>query len=250
MMLVDAHCHIDYPEFDSDREEIIKECRSEDIILVNSTVKPDKLLGLELAGRHENVYPTIGLTPRNLSEKDFHRTVELIRENRGDLVGLGEVGLDYYWIKDAGERRVMEERFKEFMELSLELKLPLVVHSRDAEARILKLLEEYGVNALLHCFSGTFEQALKAVELGCLISIPASIVYSKAKQELVRQTPLESLALESDAPFLAPKPKTRNTPMNIKESVEIVSLLKDVDEKEAEEFTSENAVNFYGIKIG
>ncbi len=246
-MIVDAHCHIDYPQFDEDREEVIIECQKNKIVIINSIVNPENLLGLELARKYENVYCTLGLSASSLDPVEFQTTIKLLKEYKDEIVGLGEVGIDHYWVKEKNEHEIMEEHFKQFIELSKKLKLPLIVHSRDAEEKCLDILEEYDMIALLHCFSGTVEQALKAVEKGHIISIPTSIAYSKPKKELATRLPLESIVLESDAPFLAPTPKTRNNPMNLYKSVNILSLCKGIAVEEAIKKTTRNALEFYGI---
>ncbi|MFH1402890.1 MAG: TatD family hydrolase [Candidatus Altiarchaeota archaeon] len=249
-MLVDVHCHIDYRDYDKDRDNIIKECAENNVLIVNSTVDPCNLLGLTLAEKHDNVYCTIGMSPSNLDKEDFEKTKGLIREHEDRIVGVGEVGLDYYWVKDGEKQDVMEERFRGFIELSTKIRKPLVIHSRDAEERVIEIIAEYGIKPLLHCFSGSVEQALEAVELGCLISIPTSIAYSKPKKKLAEAIPLDSIVLESDAPFLAPKPGARNNPVNIKESAVLLSLSKQLVLEDVIETTSRNAISFYGLKVG
>jgi len=248
-MLVDVHCHLDYPEFDSDLDEVV--ARAGDTIIVNSIVQPGGVeKGLGLAERYENVYCTLGLTASDLDEGRFRETVRLLRQHRDRIVGLGEVGLDYYWVKDDEGRRAERAHFAEFARLSGELGLPLVVHSRDAEADCINILGELKTRAVMHCFSGTTEDALKAVELGCLISIPANVTYVKGRQRLVEALPLDALVLETDAPYLSPLRGRRNEPGNVRAGAEKVAEIKGLDVTEVEEATTRNALGFLKIKDG
>ena len=162
-MLVDCHCHLTFPDFDSDRRRIIKEAAGQEVLIINSSVSPAEVeKSCELAESYDNVFWTLGLSASSLEADLVEETIGLISKHREAIVGLGEVGLDYYWVKDEEGRCRERDAFKKFIELSLELSLPLVVHSRDAEKDCLRILEEYGKCALLHCFSGSVEQALSA----------------------------------------------------------------------------------------
>jgi len=248
-MLFDVHCHLSFPEFDCDRDMVIEKACKEGVYMVNSSVSPEETRkAAELAERHEKVYWTLGLSASETNEQKTLETIEAARRNRKNIIGLGEVGLDYYWIKDEKLRSRERENFRRFIELADELRLPIVVHSREAEEDCIRILGEYGSNALMHCFSGSLEQAEKAAEMGCLISIPTNLCHSKQKQKLVKGLDLGCMALETDAPYLAPTPKTRNEPVNIKKTVEKIAEIKGVDEREVEEKTTENSKRFFNLK--
>lgn len=247
-MLVDVHAHLDFPRFDPDRDKVIEKADAEGITIINSGLGTTGIRKtLEIAGKHKNVHATCGLQPTELDPSVIRETIELIRANAEKIVAIGEVGLDYYWIKEEDKRVKEKECFRRFIDLSDELKLPLVIHSRNAEEDVLAILEETGKKTLLHCFGGSLEQALKASEYGHLISIPANITYSKQKQEIARATPPGSLVLETDAPYLPPVPKTRNEPVNVKITAEKIAELKGATYEEVAEKTTENAKRFFKI---
>lgn len=249
-MLVDVHAHLDFPQFDSDRGEVIKRARDAGILVVSSGMGPSGIeKTLVLAENYDNVFATFGLSPQEFSQEIVEETLNLIRKHRKEILGIGEVGLDYYWVKNPAERKREKEVFRLFIELAEELNLPLIVHSRDAEADVIELLREYDMSSLLHCFSGSVEQAEEAVSLDCLVSIPTSIVYSKRKQTLIERLPLESIVLETDAPYLSPKPKTRNEPVNVTLSRDKLAEIKNLDKKVVEEATTENAKRFFDLKV-
>ncbi|MFC2154767.1 TatD family hydrolase [Candidatus Altiarchaeota archaeon] len=226
----------------------MEDCLANNIQIINSCVDLGRVEGfLNFSKTYEGVYCTIGCSPSKISEDMFEKTIEIIRKQKKEIIGIGEVGLDYYWVKEQEKHQQQREFFRKFVELSQELKLPLIIHSRESEEDLIEILKENKQPALLHCYSGTKEQAEEAIDLGCLISIPTSIVYSHPKQELVKQLPLESIVLESDAPYLAPTPKTRNMPQNIRLSLEKISGIKGMEEEEVEERTSENTKKFFKL---
>jgi TatD DNase family protein len=246
-MLVDSHCHLDFEVFDKDRDEVV--ARAKDVLIVNSTVDPH-LVGkaLPMQERYDNVYCMIGVSASECDEEVFDRMVELIREHKDKIVGLGEAGLDYHWVKDERGRQVERAHFLRVIDLAKELGLPLLVHSRDAESDSIGILEEAGAKAIMHCFSGTVEEARRAADLGCLISIPANIAYSKGRQKLAAAMPLESLVVETDAPYLAPVRGERNEPANVKAACGKIAKLKGLSQSAVEDATARNALRFLRIK--
>jgi TatD DNase family protein len=247
-MLVDTHCHLDFDVFDQDRDAVVR--RASDMVIVNSTVEPQLVeKALSFREKYDNVYCMIGVSASETDKGVFNRMVELISENQDRIVGVGEAGLDYYWIKDEKGRLTERAHFLEIVNLSRELGLPLLVHSRDAESDCISILAEAGVKAIMHCFSGTVEEAKRAVELGCLISVPTSIMYSKSKQKLVKALPLEQLVVETDAPYLAPIRGERNEPANVKATCEKIADMVGAGVSSVEDVTTENALKFLGIVL-
>ncbi len=249
-MLFDVHAHLDFPQFDSDREGVIERASREGIYVINSGIGPEGIeKTISLAREHDNIFATLGLSPQEFKKGVIDKTLDLIRGYKNEILGIGEVGLDYYWIKNPDERKKELENFNEFIELSKKLKLPLVIHSRDAESEVLGILGGDDVPAILHSFSGSIKQAEEAISLNCLISIPASVVYSKQKKKLVEKIPLESIVLETDSPYLSPKPKTRNEPTNVKLTRDEIARIKDTDKATVEETTNRNVKRFFNLRL-
>jgi len=248
-MLIDVHAHLDFPQFDPDRDEVIERAAKEDILIINSGLGVEGARKtLDLAGRHDNVYAALGMSPTEFDEKEINAVIDLIRENIDRIVAIGEVGLDYYWVKDDLRRWQEAEYFRRFIALSDEVGLPLVVHSRGAEADVLQILEESGKRALLHCFGGTVGQAEEAASFGHLISMPTNVVYSKRKQEMTEAIAMNRLVLETDSPYLAPVPKTRNEPVNIRLSAEKIAGVKGVASAAVAKATTANAKRFFNLR--
>jgi len=249
-MLIDSHAHLDFPQFDSDRGNVIRRATDDRILIINSGIGPAGIeRTIKLIEEYEGILATLGLSPQEFNSDIIDETIELIRKYKKRIIGIGEVGLDYYWVKEPEKRMLELKNFKLFIELARELKLPLVIHSRDAERDVIAKLKEEDIPALLHCFGGSPELANDAISFGCLISIPTSIVYSKKQQLLAERVPLESMVLESDAPFLALVPKERNEPSNIRISAEKIAEIKGISKEEIAEITTRNAREFFNLKV-
>lgn len=249
-MLIDTHAHLDFPQFDNDRRNVIERAKKDGIFIINSGLG---LEGIEktinLISEYDTVFATLGLSPMEFDNNIIESALNLIKKYRKRIIGIGEVGLDYYWVKESEKRRKEIENFRTFIELSKKLNLPLLVHSRNSESDVINELKSAGRSAILHCFSGTIEQAKDAISFGCLISIPASVVYSKQKQELAREIPLDNIVLETDAPYLSPVPKTRNEPLNVKLIAEKIAERKEIKYSVVEGVTTENVKKFFNLKI-
>lgn len=243
MELIDTHAHLDFPEFDKNREEVIARASGEGVRIVNCCLNPE---GLEKVRRFKELYLTIGCTPYRL--EDFSGQFKLIRDNADDIVAVGEIGLDYHWIKDEGERERERENFTVLLKLAKELDKPVLIHSRNAESPALDLLEKTRVErAIMHCFSGSVDEAARAMDLGYLISIPTNVTRSKQKQAFARGLPLESVVLETDSPYLAPEPRTVNEPANVRISAQKIADIRGVEFEEVARQTTRNARKFFGI---
>jgi TatD DNase family protein len=172
---------------------------------------------------------------------------DYIRQNQSRLVAIGEVGLDYWVVKEAPEKAVQREILIQFIELSKELDLPLNIHSRSAGRHaIALLLENNATRVQMHAFDGKAAAALPAVEAGYFFSIPPSVVRSRQKQKLVKRLPLSCLLIETDSPVLGPSPDERNEPANIGHSVRAVAALKEITEEAVIAAVSENTERLYG----
>lgn len=247
-MLIDVHAHMSSSKFDSDRDAILTECKKRSIMVVTSTTDPDELDGvLALAKKHDNVHVTVGLNPSKATRKGYSKTVNLIKKHKAGIIGVGEVGLDYHWVKEPEHRAFQRKIFADFITFARQEDLSLIVHCRDAEDDMLEILERQDAVALLHCFSGSLAQAEKAVKIGCLISIPTSVVHSKSKQRLATQLPIASLVIETDSPYLSPEKGVRNTPLNLSQSVNVISGLKGINPSVVQDVTSKNALQFFNI---
>ena len=247
--LVDTHAHICDPVFDKDRDEVLERARRAGVvaIIVVGENLADARKNLELAERHPMLKPAAGLYPTYLQLNQANEMADWIRQNRSRLTAIGEVGLDYWAVKDDSDKALQGSIFKIFIELSKELNLPLNIHSRSAGRHAIALLLENNVERVqMHAFDGKYGTALPAVEAGYFFSIPPSVVRSRQKQKLVKRLPLSCLLIETDSPVLGPAPEERNEPANIWQSVKTIAALKDVSEEAVQSAVSENTERLYG----
>lgn len=253
--MIDSHCHLEFDHFEDDREGVIEESKEKLEAVVDSCAEIDTSEDvLELHRKHpEFIFPSLGLHPgfaANVSDRELRKYKNKIEEVKSKIVAVGEVGLDYYHIKDSAERKRCEEVFLEFIELSNSLNLPLVVHSRDSMSDALEILEESEGKVIIHCFAGNIDQLRKSLDRGYYISLGGMIFRAKDKfRKILRELPLENLLLETDAPFLAKEKGGRSEPWFVREVAERIAEVNEVSFSEVWESAGRNAVEVFDLSI-
>ena len=219
---------------------VVEEARQAGVAaLITSGIGYDDCLRVLSISDNTYIYPTLGIEPYDLN--GYEMVLDLIAKNRDRVVGVGEVGLDYY-IGARNTRETQRRVFGEFIELAKSLDKPLVIHSRSAGKYALEVLFEHGAEAVvMHAFDGAASEAEKGAARGYYFSVPPSVVRSEQKQKMVRRLKLENLLLESDAPVLGPERGVVNKPSNIKISAEAIARIKNITVEKVVEKTSENA---------
>jgi TatD DNase family protein len=247
--IVDVHAHLCDPVYDTDRGHVLERARHAGIAIVVAVGETlvDAYKNIELAAIHPALRPAAGLYPTRLNLNEAREMKAFIRSRHKQLFAIGEVGLDYWAVKDASEREIQREIFAGFIDLSRELKLPLNVHSRSAGRHAVRLLLEHSAErAVLHAFDGKASAALPAVEAGYFFSIPPSVVRSRQKQKLVKQLPVSCLLAETDSPVLGPSPNERNEPANAVISVNAIAEIKNLEKEAVTEALFANARRLFG----
>ncbi len=248
-MLIDVHCHLNEPEFEKDLDDVISRALKAGVVkIIDCGLGPSKIIrSLEISGKYKGiVYTSTGLEPYNLNERDFNNVIELIEKFSDMIVAIGEVGLDYYYVRELNSRLVQKERFLKFIELAKELDLPLVIHSRSAGKYALSIIMESNAERVLfHAFDGSAKYAVRGAKHGFYFSIPPSVVRSRQKQLLVEKVPLENLMTESDSPVLGPNPRERNEPCNVTISARKIAEIKGVEYDDVVKATYKNALNLF-----
>ncbi len=248
-MLTDTHAHLCSEEFDHDLAEVINNAARRNIsaIIVVGETLADARKNLQLADQYPAILPAAGLYPSILDPDQAAVMEGFIRDHCDRLVAIGEVGLDFWIAKEESERNIQKAIFSRFIDLSLELDLPLNVHSRSAGRQAIALLMERGAKRVqLHAFDGKYSAAMPAIECGFFFSIPPSIVRSRQKQKLVKNLPLSCLLLESDSPVLGPDPEQRNEPANITLAIDTICEIKKIPRDTLLEHVRENTYRLYG----
>ncbi len=247
--IIDTHAHLYEESFDADRGAVLERAFAagvEKIVTVSETIE-DARRNLELARIYPALLPAAGLYPAYLDPAAAEGMQEFIRRNRQHLAAIGEVGLDFRLATDEGEREVQRRIFEGFIDLSLELGLPLNVHSRSAGRYAVSLLLEKGAGQVqLHAFDGKAGAALPGVEAGFFFSVPPSVLRSRQKEKLVRRLPLGCLLVETDSPVLGPEPDKRNEPANAAAVVQRIAEIKAISRQEVQEVVFENTRRLYG----
>lgn len=248
-MLVDSHCHLDYPELAGDLPGVIGRARNAGVgAMVTICTRPsglDKVLAL--VEDQPAVFCTNGVHPHHAADEPLYAVEELVRmAEHPRIVGTGETGLDYHY--DNSPRDVQQQSFRTHIAAARETGLPLIVHTRDADADTIAILEdEAGKGAfpgLIHCFSTSRELAEKAVELGMYISLSGLITFKKLDElrAIVRDLPLDRLLVETDAPYLAPVPKRGkpNEPSYVAYTAAKLAEIRGISEARIAEATTAN----------
>ena len=251
-LLVDTHAHMVDEAFDADREEVLSRARAAGVraVVCVSESPEEAVKVLELSRRNRLIIPAAGLYPSVLDFIMAEKIIDFIRRNSSVLGAIGEVGLDYWLVKEEHERGMQREILRAFIDLSLELDLPLNLHSRSAGRHIIDLLLECGAKKVqLHAFDGKAVYAARAVEAGFYFSIPPSIDRSVQKQKLVRQLPLESLLLETDSPVLGQHAQERNEPVNVRIGMQAIADLKGLSAEEVRHAVARNFQTLYGAVV-
>ena len=248
----DCHAHLVDPTFDDDRSEVIARAQNKGVkgIITVGETYDDALKNLKLTKQHECLFPCLGLYPTILDLDQAEQIVQLIRENHHLLAGVGEVGLDYWKVKEEEEREIQRHIFSMMIEIAMKYDLPLNVHSRSAGRHTIDLLLSKGAGRVqMHAFDGRYGRAMPAIDAGFFFSIPPSIDRSAQKQKLVKNLPLDSLLLESDSPVLGPVGNERNEPANIMVSLKAISEIKQLSEDEVANAINENFIRIYGDQM-
>lgn len=256
-MLFDTHAHYDDARFDHDREGLLASMPANGVglILNPGCDLETSRKALSYAERFSHVYAAVGIHPENMEGVDLERdlpVLEALAQSSPRVRAIGEIGLDYYWVKEPEERRFQAEVFRAQMRLAGRLGLPVIIHDREAHLDSLTIAEQYpGVRGVFHCYSGSVDFAMRLLELGYLLSFTGVLTYKNAKKaaEVVRAAPLDRLMIETDAPYMAPEPfrGKRNSSLYVYRMAEAIAQIKDVPLEQVIEQTTENGKRLFGI---
>jgi TatD DNase family protein len=247
--MIDIHAHLCLPEFEKDIDLVVEKAREEiDGIIVSSARLEEGRKVLELVQKHPGfLFSTLGYHPTEGT--DHEGVLKLIDQNHDRIVGVGEAGLDYHWESDLRKRDQQKVIFRKFIAAAEKHRLPLVIHSWDAEPDCFAMVKDSRARCIFHCFSGEPELASQIVDRGFYVSISTNVCFSKKLRKIARAVPLENLLLETDSPFLDPERK-RNVPWNIKLSAEKIADEKGVTKERVLTAAKENAVKAFNLRLG
>ena len=255
MMIFDTHAHYDDEQFDEDRDELLasmQACGVEAVTNIGASLATSQNT-IELTKKYPFVYGAIGVHPNEVEDLN-EDGIAWLKENSAlpKIVAIGEIGLDYYW--DEPGREIQKKWFLRQLELAREVKLPVVIHSRDAAKDTLDIMKSFhaeNLGGVIHCFSYTKEMAREYLNMGFFLGIGGVVTFKNAKKlkEVVEYMPMEQMVLETDCPYLSPVPNRgkRNSSLNLPEVVEEVARLKGISVDEVIEITNRNAKTMYRL---
>ena len=262
-MLIDSHCHLQDRKFDKDREDVLQRARDAGVtgfVVVGYDVASSKM-AVEMADDRSDVHAVVGVHPhdaKTLTPKDID-TLDRLADS-AKVVAIGEIGLDLY--RNLSPREEQERAFREQLDLARSLKLPVVIHSRDADLETYEILSQYERQVIvdwprdkplgiMHCFAGDVTLALRYIEIGFVISIPTTVTYPTAgrMREVAAGVPLRWMAVETDAHYLPPQSVRgkRNEPSYITEAVSVVAEARGVTPEEVADRTALTAAWLFGL---
>ena len=268
-MLTDTHCHLDYNKFDIDRADVIARANDSGLIrmLVPGLNHKSSKEALRLAESNPSVYAAVGFHPTDLEEFSA-QTFDEVKEIAGHpkVVAVGEIGIDYYWVKENEKRAIQREVLKQQLQFAKEINKPVIIHMREendawfgeASVDLMKILEEWQSSlqgslaekpGVLHSFNGNIETAQKALALNFYLGITGPVTYKNAdqKREIIRQLPITKILIETDSPFLAPVPfrGKRNEPAYVRHIADKIAEIHLKSPAEIAVITTANAARLF-----
>ena len=272
MKLTDTHCHLDYNKFDADRDAVIQRALDSGLIrmLVPGLHYKSSKDAVQLAESNESIYAAVGFHPTDLDEftqQSFEHVKELARHPK--VVAIGEIGIDYYWVKEIDKRTFQHEILKRHLRLAEEINKPVIIHMREekdawvgqASIDLLEILTRWRADlktqdhplaekpGVLHSFNGNLETAQKALALNFYLGVTGPVTYKKAeeKRKIIGQLPLDRLLIETDSPFLSPEPvrEKRNEPSYISHIADKIAEIHSTSPAEIAAITTANAARLF-----
>lgn len=288
-MLTDTHCHLDYNKFDEDRDAVLQRALAAGVerIMIPALDYESSLAAIKLAASHPNIFAAVGFHPTDLDKwekSSIEKLRNLILESSGlplrqrelapalqsKILAIGEIGLDYYWVKEADRQANQRDVLKQQLKLAQDVNKPVIIHMREendawfgqASTDLLDILSEWYQElsaqnhplkekpGVLHSYNGNLETAQKALQLNFYIGVTGPVTYKNAeeKRQIIRQLPLDRLLIETDAPFLAPVPQRgkRNEPAFVAHIADKIAEIHMTTREQIAEITSANANRLFG----
>lgn len=260
--IIDAHTHINFPQFDKDREEVIKRAFENDIgmISIGTDIEMTEK-AIDIASENENIWATAGIHPHDAIEynsfEDIDKDIKILEELASDdnVVGIGECGLDYSQLKDEEEKKKQKYLFSEQIKISHKTNKPIIIHCRDAFDDVLEILEEnkdilLSEPGICHFFTGDIDLAKQFLDLGFSFTFGGLITKTCEFDDVLNFIPNENILIETDAPFVSPKSKMgkRNEPLFILETLDTLSKIKEINSEKMAEITKNNTERVFNLK--
>jgi len=254
--MIDSHCHLDHPPLFENINDVINRSKLVGVkylLTISTSLESFKFVE-KIVSEYKNIYGTVGIHPhetKNHADVDKKKLISLKDKNK-KIIGIGETGLDFFY--QNSDKSIQTKIFVEHIEASIELNIPLIVHTRNAEEETFNILKDFSSKnpkILIHCFTGSQNFSKKMLDLGAYISVSGIITFEKSKdlQQVVSSIPVDRLLIETDSPFLAPAPKrgSSNEPSFIKYTAKKLSEIKLISYDDLIDYTSNNFKNLFSL---
>ena len=256
-MIIDSHCHLDYPDLYDNLEEVVKRAELNKVInllTICTTLESFEKIKL-IIEKYENVYGTFGIHPHESKKyiKIDSKFITSLKKKYKKIIGIGETGLDFFY--NYSDKKIQKKSFIEHIDAAIQLNIPLIVHSRDAEIDTYEILKSEKKNSnlkiLMHCFTGSQNFANKLLDLGCYISVSGIITFQKSTElaNTVSYIPIENLLVETDSPYLSPHPLRgkSNEPSYIVHTINKLSQIKNISKEDVIAYTTNNFKKLFNL---
>ena len=255
-MIFDTHCHLNSEELYNRLDEVLDAAYKVgvDKFLVIGWDKASSLLAVEMAHKYKNIYAAIGFHPTDIdgvSDEDYNEVMSHVEDPK--VVAIGEIGLDYHWVKDIEQRNKQKEWFIKQINFANLHKKPISIHNREAFEDCLKILKEHKplYGGVMHCYSGSVELLKDVLDLGLYIGLDGPLTFTNAKtpKEVCEAVPLDRLLVETDSPYLSPHPLrgTVNEPKNIALVIDEITRIKGISKKHILDVIYENSCKLFNV---
>jgi len=257
-MMIDSHCHLDHSPLYEKLNEVINRAQLIGVkffLTISTSLKSFEVVKT-IISKYENIYGTLGIHPhevKNHADVDKKMLVGL-KDINSKIIGIGETGLDFYY--QNSDKLIQQEKFKEHIETAIDLDIPIIVHSREAEMDTFNILKDFSSKnpkILMHCFTGSFKFSKKLLDLGAYISLSGIITFKNSieLQETVSSVPLDRLLVETDSPYLTPEPKRglTNEPSFIKHTMKKLAKIKNISYDDLIVYTSNNFIKLFSLNL-
>lgn len=256
---IDIHSHISFPDYDGDREAVIERMKEKNIWAIDvGTDFENSKKASENAAANQGIFASVGLHPSDTESEIFNKAAygKLLTNHK--VVAVGECGLDYYRNQASQKRKVesgkerQKEIFKRQIELAIEFNKPLIIHCRNAHDDVLDILNlhrNFMLRGDIHFFSGSWAQAQRYFDLGFSISFTGAITFTRDYDEVIKNSPLEKIMIETDAPFVSPAPYRgkRNEPLYVEEVAQKIAEIKGISREKIAQTTAKNAIELFNL---
>lgn len=256
MYLIDTHAHLDFKEYDKDREQVIKRAFAdnvEKIINVGCNIERSEA-SIELAKDYDQVYASVGIHPHDAVKYQYPKACKELYQmgKKNKVIAIGEIGLDYYRLEKESDKELQIKCFRQQLDIAKQLELPVILHCRDAYEEMLSILKADDIkNGVTHCFLGNREIAKQFLDLGFSISFTGAITFAKKEEVLkaVYEIPLGRILIETDCPYLTPMPHRgeRNEPAYVSYVAEKITTIKEIGFNKVAEQTTKNAEELFKV---